>query len=204
MPIKRESARGSSKDLDHGRRLPEEFTYFGNIGLFSDSNQIDAAHPPQWTQGIPIEVVAFAYAKVLTNLVEMGSQETLANGKPGLALRMAKMKAGPVVTDNANFIIDAPFPAEMMARPAEVSRRRCWMRAVADCLQLLQRIKMLTGVVEVGLFCDLAKGVYFGNEVSETFPPWRLGLLSCRTAPCRYTLRMAQWRSSTVCRTCQI
>lgn len=38
-----------------------------------------------------------------------------------LTLRMGKAKAGPVVSDNANFIIDAPFPREMMEKPAEVS-----------------------------------------------------------------------------------
>ncbi|WVQ68876.1 ribose-5-phosphate isomerase [Kwoniella europaea PYCC6329] len=101
-----------------------------------------------WTQGIPIEVAPFAYAKVLTNLSHMGSPHKLPNGKPGLSLRMGKMKAGPVVSDNGNFIIDAPFPEEMMKDP----------------LDLLHRIKMLTGVVEVGLFCNMAKAAYFGNE----------------------------------------
>ncbi|WVQ83844.1 ribose-5-phosphate isomerase [Cryptococcus sp. DSM 104549] len=101
-----------------------------------------------WTQGIPIEVVPFAYAKVLTNLAQMGSPHTLADGKPGLNLRMGKMKAGPVVSDNGNFIIDAPFDVEKMKNPEE----------------LLHKIKMLTGVVEVGLFCNMAKAAYFGNE----------------------------------------
>ncbi|KAL7423344.1 ribose-5-phosphate isomerase rki1 [Cryptotrichosporon argae] len=101
-----------------------------------------------WTQGIPIEVAPFAYAKVLTNLAAMGAIATLPSGKPGLALRMGKMKAGPVVSDNGNFIIDAPFPREQMLKPAE----------------LLTRIKMLTGVVEVGLFCNMAKAAYFGND----------------------------------------
>ncbi|RXK42161.1 ribose-5-phosphate isomerase [Tremella mesenterica] len=101
-----------------------------------------------WTQGIPIEVAPFAYAKVLTNLAHMGSPSVLPNGKPGLSLRMGKMKAGPVVSDNGNFIIDAPFPPEMME----------------NALELLHRIKMLTGVVEVGLFCHMAKAAYFGNE----------------------------------------
>jgi ribose 5-phosphate isomerase A len=50
----------------------------------------------------------------------MGSPATLTNGKPGLALRMGKMKAGPVVSDNGNFIIDAPFPMGMMKDPSEV------------------------------------------------------------------------------------
>lgn len=34
---------------------------------------------------------------------------------------MGKMKAGPVVSDNGNFIIDAPFPESMMKDPVEVS-----------------------------------------------------------------------------------
>jgi hypothetical protein len=34
------------------------------------------------------------------------------------------MKAGPVVSDNGQFIIDAPFPEELMAKPAEVSYAR--------------------------------------------------------------------------------
>lgn len=33
---------------------------------------------------------------------------------------MAKMKAGPVVTDNANFVIDAPFGEEDMKDPYKV------------------------------------------------------------------------------------
>ncbi|ODN75275.1 ribose-5-phosphate isomerase [Cryptococcus amylolentus CBS 6039] len=102
----------------------------------------------EWTKGIPIEVVPFAYAKVLTNLANMGSPHVLANGEPGLTLRMGKMKAGPVVSDNGNFIIDAPFSSEEMSKPES----------------LLHRIKMLTGVVEVGLFCGMARAAYFGNE----------------------------------------
>ena len=34
---------------------------------------------------------------------------------------MAKMKAGPIVSDNGNFIIDAPFPEEQMKDPFTVS-----------------------------------------------------------------------------------
>lgn len=45
-----------------------------------------------WKQGVPIEVAPFAYAKVLQNLKRLGSTEAV--------LRMGKMKAGPVVTDN--------------------------------------------------------------------------------------------------------
>lgn len=91
--------------------------------------------------GIPIEVVPFAYAKVLQNL-----HHTL--GSPNATLRMAKAKAGPVVSDNGNFIIDAPFPPDVMKEPYKI----------------MARIKMLTGVVEVGLFCHMARAAYFGNQ----------------------------------------
>ncbi|SAM83917.1 probable RKI1-D-ribose-5-phosphate ketol-isomerase [Ustilago bromivora] len=94
----------------------------------------------KWLQGIPIEVAPFAYAKVLQNLKKMGANKPV--------LRMGKAKAGPVVTDNGNFCIDAPFPESQMKDPSD----------------LLQRIKLLTGVLEVGLFCNICRSAYFGNE----------------------------------------
>ena len=71
-------------------------------------------------------------------------------------LRMAKAKAGPVISDNGNFIIDAHFG--LIKQPEE----------------LLKKIKLLTGVVEVGLFVNMSKKGYFGNEdgtVSTVFRP---------------------------------
>jgi len=94
-----------------------------------------------FTPGVPIEVVPFAYAKVLQNLHHV-------LGSPNATLRMAKAKAGPVVSDNGNFVIDAPFPREIMMDP----------------FPIMAKIKMLTGVVEVGLFCHMAQAAYFGNE----------------------------------------
>jgi ribose 5-phosphate isomerase A len=35
----------------------------------------------------------------------------------------------------------------------------------------MAQIKMLTGVVEVGLFCHMAKAAYFGNEVRRLVQP---------------------------------
>lgn len=94
-----------------------------------------ALTPLQWHQGIPIEVAPFAYVAVLRKLAALGSptdraesQVAGANGAV-LTLRMGKAKAGPVVSDNGNFIVDAPFPREMMQRPAEVSRARRLLEA---------------------------------------------------------------------------
>ncbi|KAF5354310.1 hypothetical protein D9756_007205 [Leucocoprinus leucothites] len=94
-----------------------------------------------WAPGVPVEVVPFAYAKVLRQLRDV-------LGSPNATLRMAIKKAGPVVTDNGNFVIDAPFDQEKMQDPSKI----------------LTQIKLLTGVVEVGLFCGLAKAAYFGNQ----------------------------------------
>ncbi|KAF8154592.1 ribose 5-phosphate isomerase A-domain-containing protein [Crassisporium funariophilum] len=105
-----------------------------------------------FVQGVPIEVVPFAYAKVLQNL-------HLAMESPRASLRMAVKKAGPVVTDNGNFIIDAPFDRKHMEDPYVI----------------MAQIKMLTGVVEVGLFCHMAKAAYFGNEDGSVTVRWNDG-----------------------------
>ncbi|PKC75398.1 ribose 5-phosphate isomerase [Rhizophagus irregularis] len=73
----------------------------------------------KWKQGVPIEVIPFAYLRVMNSLKVLGCENPI--------LRMAKAKAGPVISDN-------------------------------------EKIKLLTGVVEVGLFVNMAKCAYFGNE----------------------------------------
>jgi len=64
-------------------------------------------------------------------------------------MRMAKSKAGPVVTDNGNFIMDWVFENE-----------HDWSQV--DCF-----IKMLPGVVETGLFVEMANEIYFGTELGD-------------------------------------
>lgn len=59
-----------------------------------------------------------------------------------------KAKAGPIITDNGNFIIDAHFGE------------------IEDPEALAEEIKKLVGVVEVGLFINMIDAVYFGNEGS--------------------------------------
>ena len=66
----------------------------------------------KYKKGVPVEVAPFAYAKLLENLHQLGS--------PTAALRMATNKAGPIVTDNGNFVIDAPFPEEHLKDPLTV------------------------------------------------------------------------------------
>lgn len=107
--------------------------------IVADARKDSALLGTTWRAGIPIEVVPFAWAKVKTNIQLMGC--------PNATLRMGKSKAGPVVTDNGNFVIDAPFDEVYMRDPMDLS----------------YRLKMLTGVLEVGLFCGMAQEAYFGN-----------------------------------------
>ncbi|XP_061445201.1 ribose-5-phosphate isomerase [Rhineura floridana] len=92
----------------------------------------------QWKKGIPIEVIPMAYVPIT---------RALAKKFGGVAeLRMAVNKAGPVVTDNGNFLLDWKF--DKVHKWDEVN--------VA--------IKMIPGVVETGLFINMAERVYFGME----------------------------------------
>ncbi|KTW28848.1 ribose 5-phosphate isomerase A [Pneumocystis carinii B80] len=92
----------------------------------------------KWHQGIPVEVIPVACSRVMNNLIRLGSL--------GPKLRPCRHKAGPMITDHGNFIIDAPFGK---IKHPEV---------------LEKNIKMIIGVVEVGLFVNIADVVYFGNE----------------------------------------
>lgn len=85
---------------------------------------------------LPVEVLPEAYRQVMQALAGMG-------GAP--ELRMAVRKAGPVVTDQGNLVIDAKFDA------------------IADPAGLEVRVNNLPGVLENGLFVGLADEVLVGR-----------------------------------------
>ncbi len=85
---------------------------------------------------VPIEVLPFACSVVKRRIEAVG-------GKP--VLREGKGKLGPVITDNGNMIIDAVFGK------------------IPDAALLENRLKMIPGVVETGLFVGLADIAYVGT-----------------------------------------
>mmetsp|Transcript_751 Transcript_751/g.1103 ORF Transcript_751/g.1103 Transcript_751/m.1103 type:complete len:246 (+) Transcript_751:70-807(+) len=93
----------------------------------------------QWKKGVPVEVIPAARVTVSNSLRELG-------GEP--KLRMASQKAGPVVTDNGNFIIDVDFG----------------LLSSETVKSLDVKINCLTGVLEHGLFVGMAVRAYFGME----------------------------------------
>merc|ERR1711928_45123 len=91
----------------------------------------------QWQKGIPIEVIPSAYKAVHQRI------EKHLGGK--VTLRMSgSSKAGPVVTDSGNFLLDWEFDRVLNWKEVEMT------------------LNMIPGVVEDGLFVGMTTKAYFG------------------------------------------
>ncbi|ODV92239.1 hypothetical protein CANCADRAFT_30465 [Tortispora caseinolytica NRRL Y-17796] len=111
--------------------------------LVADDRKDSEILGSRWKQGVPIEVSPYAYLKVINDLIALGCQNPL--------LRMgAPAKAGPAVTDNGFFIIDADFGI------------------IKDVVKLEAQIKALVGVLDVGLFPGMAEKAYLGMSDGTT------------------------------------
>ncbi|MDK2869137.1 MAG: ribose 5-phosphate isomerase [Pyrococcus sp.] len=86
---------------------------------------------------VPIEVIPVAWKAILEEL-------SIFNAKA--ELRMGVKKDGPVVTENGNFIIDAKFPR------------------IDDPLDMEIELNTIPGVVENGIFADIADIVLVGTK----------------------------------------
>ncbi|XP_006074798.1 ribose-5-phosphate isomerase [Bubalus kerabau] len=124
-----------------GGCLTQEKIVAGNASRFiviADFRKDSKNLGDQWHKGIPIEVIPMAYVPVSRTVTQkFGGM---------IELRMAVNKAGPVVTDNGNFILDWKF--DRVHKWSEVN--------IA--------IKMIPGVVDTGLFINMAERVYFGMQ----------------------------------------
>jgi ribose 5-phosphate isomerase A len=86
---------------------------------------------------VPVEVMPPALSLSLKRIKELG-------GTP--KVRQAQRKAGPVITDNGNFILDVTFTQ------------------VIDAAQLDSQLIVIPGVLETGLFPHQANSVYVGTD----------------------------------------
>ena len=74
---------------------------------------------------------------------------------------MAKAKAGPVVTDNGNLLLDWTFDLnELKSKFAMEADKSLWK-------MVNTRLLSKAGVVDTGLFVDMAKIAYFGNAQGQ-------------------------------------
>jgi len=88
---------------------------------------------------LPVEVIPMAMSPVMKAIVALG-------GKP--QLRMGVKKAGPVITDQGNFVIDVKFDAGI-DNPAELEKT----------------LNNIPGVLENGLFVGVASLVLVGEVI---------------------------------------
>ncbi|MCT0224479.1 ribose-5-phosphate isomerase RpiA [Synechococcus sp. CS-1328] len=88
---------------------------------------------------LPVEVLPGAWRQVQAELITLGATAEL---------RMAVRKAGPVVTDQGNLVLDAAFAG-----------------GITDPLGLEREINNLPGVLENGLFVNLTDQVLVGEII---------------------------------------
>jgi len=88
---------------------------------------------------LPVEVLPGAWRQVQGQLGEMGGDAQL---------RMAVRKAGPVVTDQGNLVLDVKFAG-----------------GITDPMSLEKEINNLPGVLENGLFVNITDQVLVGEIV---------------------------------------
>jgi ribose 5-phosphate isomerase A len=91
-------------------------------------------------QPVPLEVLPTAHKYVRAQIARLGGRAKLREGAG---------KAGPIVTDNGNFVLDADFGR--IKQPAILERR----------------LKSIPGLLETGLFVKMARIVYVGLKNGE-------------------------------------
>ncbi|KAJ2862778.1 ribose-5-phosphate isomerase rki1 [Coemansia aciculifera] len=125
--------------------------------LIADYRKDSEVLGEKWDKGVPVEVSPLAWSTIKRQLerfvpksrVQGMTAEAVAAfeyNHPIAVLRQAVRKAGPVVTDNGNFILDVS------------------MGKIYDPLAVEQLLKMVPGVIEVGIFSNMATEAWFGNE----------------------------------------
>ena len=101
-----------------------------------------------WTKGIPIEVLPMA-SQTVRHYISNKLQVDLND----LTVRIAKEKAGPVITDNGNFVIDW-----------RLDQAKWGHFTSTDWLSWSNQVKLIPGVVETGIFAEMITEAYFGKD----------------------------------------
>lgn len=91
---------------------------------------------------VPVEVVSCGAKVVALAITKLGAT---------CEIRQGIKKCGPVITDNGNMILDC-----------------LWQRPIEPAI-IEDKIKGITGVIEVGLFCKTKPTVFVADENEMTF-----------------------------------
>jgi len=112
-------------------------SYSKKLIIIADFRKKSKSLGENWKKGVPIEIIPGACIPIMKEIERLG-------GTPNLRMGVAKM--GPVVTDNGNFIIDANF--DIIAEPEDLNKK----------------LLKISGIVDTGLFINMASIVYIGKE----------------------------------------
>jgi hypothetical protein len=87
---------------------------------------------------VPIAIIPYAYNPIMNRIKKMGGNPVLRMG--------GGAKAGPAITDDGAWIIDADFGP------------------IHDPKSLHLRLMMIPGIIDTGLFIHMASKAFFGQE----------------------------------------
>ena len=109
----------------------------GKLVIVADYRKKSEVLGQNWKKGVPLEVIPSAWVPI---------KKTLEKIAKTVRLRTSLSKAGPVITDSGNFILDTDFGN--IENPKELNNR----------------LIKIPGLVETGLFINLAYTAYIGNR----------------------------------------
>jgi ribose 5-phosphate isomerase A len=110
------------------------------FAVIADESKLGDYLGATWTKGLPVEVIPASYVPMINKIKE----------KFGVSadLRMALRKAGPVVTDNGNFLLDVLFDWQSIP--------------ISDLDKIDVELLRMAGVVHTGFFLNMAGIAYVG------------------------------------------
>ena len=117
--------------------LREKITAYNSkaYAIVADSSKAVTSHGTKFP--LPVEIIAEARVPVIRELEKLGAKCTLREGV---------RKAGPVITDNGNMILD------------------CLWEKPVDPAAMEDKINTITGVVECGFFTKLRPVAFIAHE----------------------------------------
>jgi ribose 5-phosphate isomerase A len=125
-----------------GKPFLSQYAY--NVDDIADYRKLQPRLLTSW-KTIPIEIAPLAAPTIKRILITLGS--------PDPKIRQGgSAKAGPVVTDNGMWIIDAPFPPLLLPRDLKGHDKGDGEHGTWEVHNLGRRLKRIVGVLEVGLF----------------------------------------------------
>ena len=116
----------------------------GSTDSTADYRKLQSRLLTSW-KTIPIEIAPLAAPSIKRILITLGSEDPKIR-------QGGSAKAGPVVTDNGMWIIDAPFPPLAIPSDLKEGDQGIGEHGTWEVHQLGRRLKRIVGVLEVGLF----------------------------------------------------